>query len=262
MLSPCLLGILVNTGGLEYRFPKKLDRAGCSLAGEHLLRPLHAGNSRNAPLILVLHLIADRLDHLVARPERLCVLLLIYAAETVGILRNEIYSARQGIGVMLKLCDLPIIESRKSFERTVADMIFLKRLMRPLDGDLAGARLVAFVRQHFNEFRLIKLRLNYNVLPLPDFHADSCNKLRVFSENSLFHMFCPFRIIFSKFVDSHRRAAASLRAQAPAFRNTERTDALRYFVIVIVRDRTLLLRRCRAYPVFSLPRSVPLPSYP
>ena len=116
MLSPCLLGILVNAGGFEYRFPKKLDRTGCSLAGKHLLRPLHAGNSRNAPLILVLHLIADRLDHLIARLQRLCVLLLIYAAEAVGIFRNEIYPARQGIGVMLKLCNLPIIESRKSFE--------------------------------------------------------------------------------------------------------------------------------------------------
>ena len=187
MLVPSGNGIVGYTGGKENSLPKLLYSLGSRLVGEHLLSPSGTGNCGNTPLILVVHLLSEGLDDLVASLSSLGYLCLIDALETVGVLGLKIDANGKGVCSVLELCNLPFLHLGKGCKCAFLLVELYHRLVAPLHPDLTSATAVALLGNHFCEFRLVKIGKNNNVLTLADVSALLCNQSCIFSENSLFH---------------------------------------------------------------------------
>ena len=74
----------------------------------------------------------------------------------------------------------------KRGQALIADVQLLERLIAPVHDDLLGLQLVAFLNDHLDEFRLVKLGVNKDLLALLDIDARLCDQLGIFSENCLF----------------------------------------------------------------------------
>ena len=66
-------------------------------------------------------------------------------------------------------------------------MDLCQRLVAPLDGDFLGLGLVALLHHHLDEFRLIQLGTDQNLLALLDIHAAADDQAGIFPQNGFFH---------------------------------------------------------------------------
>ena len=179
--SPRLDGIVaVRAGRVQDRLPQLFDRGGGAQIGEQLLCPLFAGDSGDAPLVFVFHLIAQGLDDLGAVLRALGVFFKIHARESVGILADEPDARGENVDVMLIALDFPVLDGGERGQAAVADMQLFERLMVEFDNDLFCARLVAGIDDVFDKFRLIELGDDDDGVTLLHIDARACNQLRVF----------------------------------------------------------------------------------
>ena len=125
-------------------------------------------------------------------------LLLIDALEPVGVFRNQVNPAGNGVDVVLPARLLVVIELRHRGQAAVAHVKLVDRLMAPVDDDLLCLQLIAFLDQHRHELRLVQLCLDEDLLPLLNVDAAGGNELRVGTKNGFFHSISPqnFKIIF------------------------------------------------------------------
>ena len=186
--SPCLDRILaVGAGRIQDGFPQLFDRCGGAQVGEQLLCPLLAGDSGDAPLIFVFHLVAQGLDDLGAVLCTLGVLLVVHTCESVGILADEPDAGRQDVDVMLIALDFPVLDGGKRGQAAMTYMQLFKRLMRELHCDLLCARLVAGIHDVFDKFRLVELGDDDDRVTLLHIDARTRDQLRIFFQYSCFH---------------------------------------------------------------------------
>ena len=191
-------GVFRDAGGRENRLPELFDCLAGAQVREELLCPLFAGHCRDAPLVFVFDLVAVALDDRVLLLLRLCHLLLIDALEPVGVFRNQVNPAGNGVDVVLPARLLVVIELRHCGQAAVAHVKLVDRLMAPVDDDLLCLQLIAFLDQHRHELRLVQLCLDEDLLPLLNVDAAGGNELRVGTKNGFFHSISPqnFKIIF------------------------------------------------------------------
>ena len=180
-------GIVVHAAGGEDGFPQLFDGLRGAQLREELLGPRRAGNGRDAPLIFVFHLIAVRLDDGVKLLLGLHQFFLIDALEAVGILGDQIDPAGKRVHIVLPARLVVAGERGKCGQAPIADVQLLERLIVPIHDDLLGLQLVAFLNDHLDEFRLVKLGVNKDLLPLLNVRTDLGDQLRIFSENCFFH---------------------------------------------------------------------------
>ena len=171
-------------------------------SGKSFLAHAAPGNGRDAPLIFVFHLIAVRLDDGVKLLLGLHQLFLIDALEAVGILGDQIDAAGKHVHIVLPARFGVVGQRGKRGQALIADVQLLERLIAPVHDDLLGLQLVAFLNDHLDEFRLVKLGVNKDLLALLDIDARLCNQLGIFSENCLFHKNTPC-VEFQAFIIAH-----------------------------------------------------------
>jgi len=163
---------------------------------EELLGPGPARHGRDAPLIFVLDLIAVFFHDGIPLLLGLGHLLLIDAAQTVGILGEQIDAAGDDIDIMLPACLFVVGELGHGGKTLAADVDFLQRLILPVHNDLFGAEPVTFLHNHFDELRLVQFRKNKDFLPLLDIDTALSDEPCVFSEHRFFHGDSPVSIKF------------------------------------------------------------------
>ena len=187
VLFPRLDGVVGHAGGLENGFPQLFHGLRRAQLREELLGPLFAGHSRDAPLVFVFDLVAVALDDGVLGLLGLGHLLLIDAAQAVGILTDEVDAAGDGVDIVLPAGFLVVIEGGQRLQTAVAHVQLRERLIAPVDDDLLRLQLIALVDHHRNEFRLVELRLDKDLLSLLDVHAGLGDELRIFAQDCFFH---------------------------------------------------------------------------
>ena len=187
VLFPCLDGVVGHAGGLENGFPQLFHGLRRAQLREELLGPLFARHGRDAPLVFVFDLVAVALDDGVLGLLGLGHLLLVDAAQTVGILTDEVDAAGDGVDIVLPAGFLVVIEGGQRLQTAVAHVQLRERLIAPVDDDLLRLQLVALVDHHRNELRLVELRLDKDLLSLLDVHAGLGDELRIFAQDCFFH---------------------------------------------------------------------------
>ena len=110
VLIPCFYRIVaVCTGGIENAFPEFFHSCACSELGEYLLRPLLAGNSSDAPLILVSHFILNRLHDGISLLTNFADLLLVDSLKSVRVVGDNVNHSGKGFCHVFELCLFPVL---------------------------------------------------------------------------------------------------------------------------------------------------------
>lgn len=163
---------------------------------EELLGPLFTRHSGDAPLIFVLDLVAVALDDGVLGLLGLCHLLLVHAAQAVGVLADEINAAGNGVDIVLPAGLFIVVERGQSLDGAVAHVQLRKRLIAPVDNDLLRLQLIALVDHHRDEFRLVKLGRDKDLLSLLDIRSGLGDQLCVFPQDCFFHKKASIALFF------------------------------------------------------------------
>ena len=164
--------VLVNdAGGEQDGVPKLLHSGGGTNTGEHLLGPGLAGHGSDAPLVLVVHGVTERLDHGETSLGGLGKLLLVDALQTIGIVGHEVEHGGILVQAVLELGALDLVHDREGLEGAVAVMQLGQGLIAPLHRDAGCALLVAGVHAHGHELGLIQGCLNDDGVSLLDGNA-------------------------------------------------------------------------------------------
>ena len=187
VVFPGLDRVVRHAGGLEDGFPQLFHGLRRAQLREELLGPLFAGHGRDAPLVFVFDLVAVALDDGVLGLLGPGHLLLIDAAQAVGILTDEVDAAGDGVDIVLPAGFLVVIEGGQRLQTAVAHVQLRERLIAPVDDDLFGLQLVALVNDHRDELRLIQLRLDKDLLSLLDIRAGLGDQLRIFAQDCFLH---------------------------------------------------------------------------
>ena len=180
-------GIVIHAAGLQNSLPQLFDRLPDAQLREELFCPRRAGHSGDAPLVFIFDLVAVALDEGIEFLTRLCHLLLIDAREPIGISREQVDAAGDGLDVVLPAHILVIVQRRERGEAAIADVGLLQRLIAPIHHDLLRLELVALFDDHFNKFGLVEVRLDKDLLPLLHIHAAARDELRIFAKYGFFH---------------------------------------------------------------------------
>ena len=190
-------GVFCDAGGRENRLPELFDCLAGAQVREELLCPLFAGHCRDAPLVFVFDLVAVALDDGVLGLLGLGHLLLIDAAQAVGILTDEVDAAGDGVDIVLPAGFLVVIEGGQRLQTAVAHVQLRERLIAPVDDDLLRLQLIALVDHHRDEFRLVKLGRDKDLLSLLDIRSGLGDQLCVFPQDCFFHKKSLHCFIFS-----------------------------------------------------------------
>ena len=178
---------LQGAGGGQDRLPQLLHRLRSPQTGEQLLCPRLAGHGGDAPLVLILKLVAVGLDDGEFRLLALCQLLLIDALQTVGILGEQVDAAGDGVHIVLPAGQLVVLHLGERGQAAVADVELLQGLVVPVHHHLFRLALVALVHQHRHELRLIQIGGDKHLLPLLDVDAGTGDQPRIGAEQRFFH---------------------------------------------------------------------------
>ena len=147
---------LIGPRAAEYGLPEPFHRVGVPEAGEDLARPLHARHGGDAPLVAVLHLVADGLRDGVARPLRRGALFLVYPGEAVGVGALEIEHDGQAVRAMAQARELPGLDGAQARGVHVFVVQLREGLVFPLHLDLGRPRAVALLGEGEGELRLVE----------------------------------------------------------------------------------------------------------
>ena len=188
---------LQRTAGGQDSLPQLLHRLGLPQVGEQLLGPRLAGYGGDAPLVLVLDLVAVLLDDGVLALLALGHLLLIDAVETVRVLAEQVDAAGDGVHIVLPARLLVVIQLGQGGQRAVAEVQLLEGLVVPVHHHLLGLALIALLHQHLHELRLIQLGGDKDLLPRLDVDAAAGDEAGVLPQNALFHGNCSFHVFQS-----------------------------------------------------------------
>ena len=88
---------------------------------------------------------------------------------------------------MLPLCHLPVLELTKHRLLAVAHVELRQGLIRPVNRNLRSTCLIALVNNHLDEFGLVKLRIDNNLLALLHVNTASRYQVCVFFKSCLVH---------------------------------------------------------------------------
>ena len=189
-------GVLVDAGSVQDRLPQLFHRLGLAQVGEQLFRPGHTGHSGDTPLVLVLELVPVGLDDLVLGLLGLGHLLLVDALHAVRVLGNQVDAAGDLVDIVLPAGFLPVGDSAQVFLTAPADLDLVQRLIAPVHDDPFGTGAVALLRHHLDEFRLIQLSGDKDLLALLHVDAHGGNEFGIASEYGFFHVRSPLFDIF------------------------------------------------------------------
>ena len=196
VIFPRLDGIVGHAGGLQNGLPQLFHGLRRAQLREELLGPLFTRHSGDAPLIFVLDLVAVALDDGVLGLLGLCHLLLVHAAQAVGVLADEINAAGNGVDIVLPAGLFIVVERGQSLDGAVAHVQLRKRLIAPVDNDLLRLQLIALVDHHRDEFRLVKLGRDKDLLSLLDIRSGLGDQLCVFPQDCFFHKKASIALFF------------------------------------------------------------------
>ena len=179
MCAPRGHGVAVRAGAAQYFLPKSFNCGGIAEAGENLARPVQTGHRRDAPLVFVLHRVSVRLRHLEPLPLSLRPFVVIHTGKPIRVVGVEIYVCGKRLHAPGEALLFPRLHPAEDVLRLIFYVQPLCRLKAPLKKDLGRAREVAFLHQHFNEFKLLRRGAYHNLLPRLHIHAHARNERRV-----------------------------------------------------------------------------------
>ena len=188
MLVPRFHGVFaVGAGREQNRLPQLFDSLVFRVTGEHLFRPFDARHRRYAPLIMVVKLVAVRLESHCPCLLRFRDFFLIYAFQRVGIVGLYKYPCGAGFDKVFILLFFPLFGTGQHVEFAVFIGRFRHGIVFPFDGDLARARLITFFHDHSHKVELVGTRPHADVLSFLHVDALSCDKFRIFLQLTFFH---------------------------------------------------------------------------
>ena len=150
-------GVLIHPAGGQNGLPQLLHSLAGAQAREQLLGPGRAGHGGDAPLILVLDLVPVFADGGIEPLLGLGHLLLVDAVEAVGVLRQQIDAAGDGVHIVLPAGLLIVVQLGQGGHGAIAVVQLLQRLIAPVHHHLLGLALVALLHQHLHKLRLIQV---------------------------------------------------------------------------------------------------------
>ena len=169
----------VGAGAAEDSLPKALDGFVVAQSWKDLARPHFARHGRDAPLIFILHRVPVRLCDLEALALGARPLVLIHAAEPVRVVGIEIDVRGQLFRTFAQALLCPRLYRAKRFVALVFYIQPQRRGKAPLNADLARARAVALINEHFKKIRLLRLGADNDLLPRLNIDAHARNEPRI-----------------------------------------------------------------------------------
>ena len=150
-------GVLIHPAGGQDGLPQLLHSLAGAQAREQLPGPGRAGHGGDAPLILVLDLVPVFADGGIEPLLGLGHLLLVDAVEAVGVLRQQIDAAGDGVHIVLPAGLLIVVQLRQGGQGAIAVVQLLQGLIAPVHHHLLGLALVALLHQHLHKLRLVQV---------------------------------------------------------------------------------------------------------
>ena len=180
-------GVLaVGAGGIENILPELLHGGALAELGVDLLRPRFARHGGNAPLVLVVYGVPVGLGNLDTLGKRLEIFR-VDAAQSVGILGLDENTHRQTIYHVLHPRLFPLARLGQIAQLHVARGELGELGVIPVNGDAARAGLIALLREHLDELRLVESGEKAHLLTLLYVGADAHDELRILAQNGFFH---------------------------------------------------------------------------
>ena len=188
VLCPLRRRVLPYAAGVQNGLPEPLHRLGHPKLGEQLFCPGVPGHGGDAPLIFVLHFVPIGLDDGISGLGRLGHFGLIDALQAVRVLRDQIEPGGERIGIVLPAGFLIVVHFVQGFLAPVPVVELLEGLVFPLHHHLFRAQLVAGLHHHSDEFRLVQIRGDKDLLALLDVDAHFGDQIGIGPQSRLLHV--------------------------------------------------------------------------
>ena len=173
---------------LQDRPPQLVFRErGVGGAREYLFRPGGTGDSGDAPLVFVFHLVAVGLEHLRPRPHGAGVFGAVDALQAVGVGAFQIQAGGQLAQAAAHLLLFPRLHGGHDLFAAVFGAQAHERPVRPLHAHLGSAGAVAFFRDQSDEFGLVELGGDDHLLPFLHVQPRARQQFGIIFENRFLH---------------------------------------------------------------------------
>ena len=187
VLIPCRLGIVVHARSGQNGLPQRVYRRLLFHIREHLLCPFRTGHAHYAPLVTPLYLLAVGLDKRPLRPLYLCYLFGINPLHSVGILGEDMQTARQLLAQIRKLFLSPLFHGAQALYGLILKGVFFRCLISPFHRYPRGAGAIGLAHAHACKFILLGSDIYLHALTLLHIDALTHRKARIFLHYALFH---------------------------------------------------------------------------
>jgi len=179
--------VVIHAAGGQDGLPQLLHSLTGTQAGEQLPGPGRAGYGGNAPLILVLDLVPVFADGGIGPLLGFGHLLLIDALQSVGVLRQQVNAAGDGVHIVLPAGLLIVVQLGQGGQGAIAVVELLQGLIAPVHHHLLGLALIALLHQQLHKLRLIQIGGDEYLLTRLHIDAGGGDQLGIFPQNGLFH---------------------------------------------------------------------------